>query len=200
MSAAHALRQLLTTATLTLALLPAAASAWVLDIDSGPRRLFLQVGMDSATVNTVSLTVPVNSVGNGTALRLNSNSTQASSPYDGYTVCQPSQHQVYVGASWRTPNNNFDNAQLRLEAPAALLGGLNGDTIPIGELSWTSTALGNSNADIPNVASIGAGLQTLRTVTRNTWIENCLTFFYANTAVRGAGTYTGTLRFSLVVP
>jgi hypothetical protein len=205
MSAAHASRQLLTSAALALALLPSLASAWVLDIDSGPRRLFLQVGVgtlnaNNTTVNTVSLTVPVNSVGNGVAQRLNSNSSQASSPYDGYALCVTSQQQVYVGASYRTPNNNVENAQLRLQAPAQLTGGTNGDAIPIGELSWTSTALGNATADIPNMPGIGAGLQTLRTVARNTWVENCLTFFYANTAIRGAGTYTGTLEFSLVVP
>lgn len=204
MSAATAPRRLLTTAVLALALLPAVASAWVLDIASGPRRLFLQVGVgtlnaNNSTVNTVSLTVPVNSVGNGTAQRLNSNSSQANSPYDNYALCVPSQQQVYVGASFRAPNNNTGAAQLRLLAPAVLGGGTNGDTIPINEISWTSTALGNASADIPNW-TISPGQQTLRSVSPNTWVENCLTFFYANTAVRGAGTYTGTLQFSLVLP
>lgn len=205
MSAAAAPRHLLTTAALVTSLLPAVACAWVLNIASGQSRLFLQVGVgtlnaNNGTVNTVSLTVPVSSVGNGTAQRLNSDSSQANSPYDNYPVCVTSAQQVYVGASFRSPNsNNTASALLQVQAPAQLSGGLNGDNIPINEISWTSTALGDASADIPNW-TLGAGLQGLRSVSPNTWVENCLTLFYANTTLRGAGTYSGTLQFSLVVP
>jgi len=197
--------QLLRAATwLALGLCPVASQAWSVSIGSGPRRLYLQVGAgtlnsNNSTVNQVSLTVPVASVGNGTELRMNSNSAQAVSPQSGNTACDTSQQQVYVAASYRVPNNNQTAAQLRVQAPAQLTGGLNGDTIPIGQIRWTSTWVGGGGADIP-AGTFSAGTQTLRSVGLNTWMENCLTFFYANTATPGAGTYTGTVLFSLVVP
>lgn len=95
------------------------AHAWVLTINAGPKALFLQVGngsysgtyqgggtpQNNATVNTVSVTVPANEVGRGTAQPMTSNSTQANSFYDNFAVCNPPQ-QVYVGGWVRTPNGN----------------------------------------------------------------------------------------------
>jgi hypothetical protein len=40
----------------------------------------------------------------------------------------------------------------------------------------------------------------LRTIAANTWVENCHTFSYANTLVVAAGTYTGQVTYTLVLP
>lgn len=163
--------------------------------------MFLQVGNGSlnnnvATVNLVSLTIPANQVGNAQALQMSSNSTQANSPKDDYLVCVPPA-QVYLGGYYRRPNNNT-SATLQVTSPASLNDGT-GDSLPFTEISWSSTALDNPAADIP-AGSFNGGQQTLYTLSANYWVENCLTFFYANSAVRGAGTYTGRVTYTLTTP
>jgi len=175
----------------------------VLNIDSGSRRLYLQVGngtlnSNSGPVNMVSLSVTVAQLGNGTALRMDSNSSQSNSPLDNYAVCNTSTEQVYVGGSLRSPNNGGDSARLEVTSPSNLVNAA-GDTIPINAISWTSTANGNANADIP-AGTFSGGRQFLRTILANTYVENCLTFFYSNTALRGAGVYTGQVLYTLVTP
>lgn len=186
------------------------ARAWVLTINPGARGAFLQVGvgsysgfhnsggtpLDNATVNTVSVTVPAAQVGRGVAQGMTSNSTQAISFYDGFTVCTPPT-QVYVGGWVRRPGSGSGSGVLSVTSPASLTSGA--QTIPFTQISWTSTALGNPAADIP-AGTFTGGTQALRTIAANTWVENCLTFSYANTAVVAAGTYTGQVVYTLVVP
>lgn len=189
-----------------------AASAWVLTINSGPKAIFLQVGngsysgfyntggtpLNNATINTVSVTVPANAVGSGTAQQMTSNSTQSVSFYDNFAVCNPPS-QVYVGGWVRTPGSSGGSGVLSVTSPAALTSGTTPATIPFTQISWTSTANGNSTPDIPAGAFTG-GTQVLRTMPANRWIENCHTFFYANTAVVSAATYTGQVTYTLVLP
>jgi hypothetical protein len=184
------------------------ARAWVLTITAGPKALFLQVGngsysgtyqsggtpLNNATINTVSVTVPANQVGSGTAQTMTSDSTQATSFYDAFAVCNPPA-QVYVGGWVRAPSAG--SGTLSVTSPATLTSGTT--TIPFTQISWTSTANGNATADIP-AGTFNGGTLALRTIAANTWVENCLTFSYANAAVVAAGTYTGQVTYRLVLP
>ena len=181
----------------------APAAAGVFTIERGPRELFLMVGVGSAaannaTINTVSVTVPLGSVGSGAAQTMTSDSTQSSSPHNNYAVCNPPA-QVYIGGSYRAPNASVGagSALLQVTTPADLTSGAN--TIPFSEISWTSTANGDATADIPAGTFIG-GTQVLTNIQRNRFVENCFTYVYANTVVAPAGTFTGRAVFTLTVP
>lgn len=181
----------------------APAFGWVLTLAAGPKQLFLMVGVGTAganntTINTVSVAVPAGSVGNGVSLAMTSNSTQSASPYDGYIVCNPP-GQVYVGGSYRQPNatTGAASASLQVATPASLTSG--GNSIPFSQIRWTSTANGNATADIP-AGTFNGGTQFLANIARNTFVENCFSFIYANSAVVPAGTFTGRAVFTLAVP
>lgn len=184
----------------------ASAQAWTLALNAASRRVFLQVGngtfnANNALVNQVSVNVPANQVGTGTAQPMTSNSTQANSPRDNFTVCVPPA-QVYVGGSYQRRNagNGPATARLQVSSPASLVSAA-GDTIPFTEISWTITSLGADNN--PNVIPAGAftgGVQTLATFTANTYNENCHIFSYANSAPRAAGTYDGRVTYTLTAP
>ena len=196
-----------------LSLLQAArADAWVLTISSGPKAAFLQVGLGSysgtyqsggtplnnAFVNTVSLQNPLtpNAIGTGTAQAMTSDSAQAASFYDGYLVCNPPT-QVYVGG-WVRTTTGTGSGVLSVISPASLTTAT-GDAIPFSQISWTSTANGNAAADIP-AGTFNGSTVVLRTISAGTWVENCFTFSYANTAVVPGGTYSGTVNYTLVLP
>lgn len=188
---------------LAAALCAAPAGAWILTLNPGPKQLFLQVGLGTAaanntTINTVSVTVPAASVGNGTAQTMTSDSTQSISFFDNYVVCNPP-GQVYIGGSYRQPNatTGAASATLQVTTPANLTSGT--ATIPFSQISWTSTANGNTTAHIP-AGTFNGGTLFLANFARNTFVENCFTYRYANTAVVPAGTYTGRAVFTLVVP
>jgi hypothetical protein len=185
------------------------AAGWVLTINAGPKAAFLQVGIGSysgvyvsggtplnnAQVNVVSVTVPANAVGGGIAQAMTSNSTQSTSFYDNFLVCNPPS-QVYIGGWVRTPTGTGTGV-LSVASPANLTSGAN--TIPFSQISWTSTANGNTTPDIP-AGAFNGGTLALRNIAAGTWVENCHTFSYANTAVVAAGTYTGRVTYTLVLP
>ena len=196
-----------TTATLTLAaaalLVSTSAAAWVLTLTAGPKQLFLMVGVgtpgaNNTTINVVSVSVPAASIGNGTALAMTSDSTQSASPYDGYAVCNPP-GDMYVGASYRQPSATTGpaSATLQVTTPASLTSGI--DTIPFTQIRWTSSANGNTTADLP-AGTFNGGTLFLANVGRNTFVENCYAYSYANSVVAPAGTYTGRAVFTLVSP
>ncbi len=191
-----------------LGVVPLAADAWIITGlgTNNPARVFMMVGngagamwQNNATINTVSVSVPAAQVGTG-PLTMTSNSTQSTSPYDGFTVCTPPT-QVYVGAAYqRRTNTQPANARLQVTAPANLTN-LNGDNIPIGEISWTVSALGGD----PNPTAIPAGTfatgtQFLTNVAQGSLRENCHTFSFANTAIRPEGTYTAQVTYTLSAP
>lgn len=185
------------------ALAAAPASAWVLTLTPGTKQLFLMVGVgtaaaNNATINTVSVSVPAASIGNGAAQAMTSDSTQSASPFDNYAVCNPPA-QVYVGGSYRQPNatTGAASATLQVTTPASLASGA--DSIPFSQISWTSTANGNAAADIP-AGSFNGGTVVLANFARNTFVENCFTYSYANAALVPAGTFTGRAVFTLAVP
>ena len=185
------------------------AGAWVLTITAGPKAVFLQVGIGSysgtyqsggtplnnAQINVVSVNVPASAVGTGTAQSMTSNSTQAASFYDNFVVCNPPA-QVYIGGWVRTPAGTGTGV-LSVTSPATLTSGTT--TIPFSQISWTSTANGNTTPDIP-AGTFNGGTLMLRNIAAGNWVENCHTFSYANTAVVAAGTYTGRVTYTLALP
>jgi hypothetical protein len=126
------------------------------------------------------------------------NSTQIISPYDNYTLCNPAAGQVYIGGFYRLPTTNTTSAVLQVTTPASLTSGVN--TIAFNQISWISTALGNAGADIPAGTFISGGTLFLRNFAANSYVENCHTFSYANTAPVAAGTYNGRATYTLTAP
>ncbi len=185
----------------------AAAQAWSLALAAAPRRVFLHVGNgtydnNNGTINLVQVTVPTAQLGNGTALAMTSNSTQATSLYgDNYATCPTPASQVMVGASYRRSNagNGPARATLSVTSPASLTTA-GGDVIPISEVSWTVSAPGSNVPNVIPAGTFNGGTQTLATVPANRYIENCHTFIYANSAVRAAGTYNGRVTYTLSSP
>lgn len=177
------------------------ASAWVLTVTPGPKTIYLQVGNGSknaanTAINLVSVSVPAAQVGNGVGQAMTSDSTASISFFDNFAVCNPPQ-QVYVGGYLQAPNNAAAAAVLQVTTPASLTSGA--DSLPFTSIAWTSTANGNAAADIPAGAFTG-GTQLLRNIAPNTWVENCLTFTYANASVVPAGVYNGRATYTLSAP
>jgi hypothetical protein len=175
------------------------ANAWVLNVTPGPRTIGLTVGNNvvGATPNIVSVTVPAAVLGTGTAQAMTSDSTQANSPFDNFTVCVPP-NQVYVGGYLRELTTGANSATLSVTTPATLSNGT--ETIPFTQISWTSTSIGNGGAaDIP-AGTFNGGSIVLRNIASNRWVENCHTFSYANTNLVADGTYTGRATYTLVAP
>ena len=175
----------------------------MLTLTPGPKQLFLMVGVgtpaaSNSTINSVSVSVPAGSVGNGTAQAMTSDSTQSASPYDNYAVCNPP-GQVYIGGSYRQPNatTGAATATLQVSTPGSLTSA--SDSIPFSQISWASSANGNATADIP-AGTFNGGTLLLANIPRNTFVENCFSYTYANAAVVPAGTYTGRATFTLAVP
>lgn len=182
------------------------AQAWSLSIASAPRRVFLHVGNgvaegNSSTINLVQVTVPGAQVGNGVAQAMTTNSTQSRSLYgDNFTTCPTPASQIMVGASYRRNNNSSPaSATLRVTSPANLVNAT-GDTIPFSQIGWTVSAAGSPVPGVIPAGSFNGATQTLTTIAANTYIENCHTFSYANSAVRAAGTYTGQVTYTLTSP
>ena len=186
------------------------AAAWILTVTPGPKTIYLQVGTGSytggnynvggtpannATINKVSVTVAAPAVGTGAAQAMTSDSGTSTSFYDGYAVCNPPA-QVYVGGWARLPTGG-GTAVLTVSSPANLTSGTN--TIPFSEISWTSTANGNTAPDVA-AGTFNGGSITLANIAAGSWVEDCHTFTYANTALRAAGTYTGRATYSLSLP
>lgn len=183
------------------------AQAWSLTIASATRRVFLHVGNGTAdrnngTVNRVSADLTAAELLSGAPQAMASSSTQSTSLYgDGYRTCPTPSAQVMIGASYRRSNNNNGpaSALLRVTSPASLTTTA-GDTIPFSEISWTVSAAGSGVPNVIPAGTFNGGTQTLTTIPANTYIENCHTFRYANSAIRAAGTYDGRVTYTLSSP
>lgn len=185
--------------------LPSALS-WSLTMSQASRRVYLHVGNgvqagDSGTVNLVSVTVPGNQLGNGVAQAMTSNSTQSNSLQgDNYLTCPNPSTQLLIGASYQRNNNGSPaSATLRVSSPASLVNA-SGDTIPISEISWTVSAPGSGQPNIIPAGTYNGSSQFLATIPANTYIENCHSFSFANTAVRAAGTYNARVTYTISSP
>lgn len=149
-------------------------------------------------VNRVSVTVPAAVLGNGTNLAMTSNAVQSQSFYDNYAFCNVPA-QVYVGGFNRGPLFTGSNGILTVTAPASLTNAA-GNTIPFSQITWTSSGNGDTGTQPFPAGGFTGGTQTLGSFPVNTWRESCHTFSYGNDAVVAAGTYTGTVTYTLTVP
>ena len=194
-------------------LIHGSASGFTVNINPGSRVVYLVVGNGSftgtlqgggtpasnATVNTVSVTVPANVIGSGAVQAMQTNSTQATSFWDGFTFCSPATQQVYIGGFFRMPGA-AGNATLTVATPAGGLVNADGNTIPFTQIRWASSGIGDTGAQVIPAGTFTGGTQTLATFAVNTWNESCHTFSYLNASVVAAGTYRGTATYTLSAP
>lgn len=186
-------------------LLPHTASAWSLQINGASTRVFLHVGTGTAdannnTVDRVTANLSVAQLLSGAPQAMtNSGGQSRSLSGDNFATCPTPSSQVLIGASYRRNGNSQQQARLSVTAPANLVSAA-GDTIPISEISWTVSAPGSPVPGIIPAGTFVAGQQQLATVPPNTFIENCHSFRYANSAIRAAGTYDGTVTYTLSAP
>jgi hypothetical protein len=191
----------------------AAAQAFTVNISAGnPRAIYLQVGVGAfsgtynsggtpqanPTVNTVSVTVPSAALGTGAAQTMASNTGATSSFYDNFVFCNAG--QLYVGGFYRF-NSNAGGAGATVTAnSAAPLTNAAGDTIPFTQITWVSSGNGDTGAQPFGSGTFTGGVQTIGTINRNQWAESCMTFSFLNTSVRPAGTFSGTVTYTLTAP
>jgi hypothetical protein len=180
---------------------------------ASPQTIYLQVGVGSATgdyiyggqmernttINTVSVSVPAAVLGNGTAQTMTTDSTAAVSYWDGYTFCSVP-GQLYIGGFFRTTGANTSPAQVTATVPAALTDAA-GDALPFSRISWTSSGNGDSGTEIfPGGTFVNGGTQTVGTMSSNTWNESCWSFSLANSSMAAAGSYSGTVLYTMTAP
>lgn len=186
--------------------------AYVVTINTGTRAVYLRVGdgirvgnnyanggtmATGGAVSLVQVSVPAAVVGNGTAQQMTGNG-RLTSDYDDFAFCNAG--QVYIGGFFRLTNNPNQNAILQVNAPANLTT-VGGATIPISQISWTMSGNGDTAPHPIADGTFTGGTQTLATnFLRNTWRETCQTFFYANSAIRAAGTYNARVVYTLSSP
>ena len=204
-------------ALLTTSLLPAGALAFQVPIDPGDRSVYLRVGdgnfdrnifgqirpwtsggrpRSGGAVSRARAVVAATDVGNGIPQAMVGNG-RTTSDYDGFQFCNAG--EIYVGGYFRRPGNNSTSATLSILADPGLTGpGTN--TIPISEISWTSSGNGDVGAQPIPGGTLVPGLTPITTFPQNLWTESCLSFRYANSQVVAGGTYTTTITFTLVTP
>lgn len=185
--------------------------AYTVTIGTGTKAAYLRVGDGSitggnysaggtpaanTTVNLVSVTVPANVVGN-TVDQAMTGTGRLTSDYDGFAFCNAG--QVYISAFFRLPTTANQSATLRATSPTSLTS-TGGNTIPISQISWTSSGNGDPGAQPIPAGTFTGGTQTLATLLRNTWNESCHSFAYGNDALVAAGTYNARVTYTLATP
>jgi hypothetical protein len=152
------------------------AQAQQISITGPPPQLQLAVGALGTTVDTVTFTVPPNSVGSGTSV------------VGSQTVL------IQVAARRSGSSGGPTTVLLIANSSRPLTSGAN--TIPMTEISWTS-----ANGIIPPGTFNGTATQQLFSFfapNGTTRQEDTHTFFYANTSIHPAGTYTTTVTYTAV--
>jgi hypothetical protein len=183
------------------------AQAWTLNVNAAPRRVFLHVGNGTAegnngTINRVEVSLSGADLIGGLPQAMATNSTQSRSLWgDGFTTCPNPSSQIMVGASYRrsNANNGPASATLSVRSPPSLTSA-GGDSIPFSEISWSVAAPGSPTPNVIPSGSFNGAQQTLATIPAGTYIENCHSFTYANSAARAAGTYDGRVTYTLTSP
>jgi hypothetical protein len=154
----------------------------------------------NTTINKVSVSVPPNAVGNGTAQAMTTDSTQSVSFFDGVAFCN-APTQLFVGGFYRSPGNSGAGTTATLTATVPVsLTDTAGDTLPFTQISWTSSGNGDTGAQPFPAGSFTGASQVVGSIANNQWAQSCWTFSYANTVVPAAGTYTGRVLYTLSLP
>ena len=206
---------------LVLAVLSGAAGAFTATLTPvAPKTIYLQIGNGTftggnytpvnglgqpdgspgknTTINTVSVSVPAASVGNGTAQAMTTNSTAANSFWDGFAFCNlPA--QLYIGGFYRTTGNGNGTISVIATVPTSLTDSA-GDTLPFSQISWNSNGIGDTGSQPFPAGSFTGTSQSVGNIAQNQWAESCWSFSYKNTVVPAAGTYTGQVLYTLTAP
>lgn len=191
---------------------PGLAAAFTVNIDSGSRAIYLRVGDGgfssdpyrnggeplpgtTGARNLVEGTVDATALGNGTPQALTGTS-RVTSDWDRFAFCNSG--QTYVGGFFRG-NRNAGTATLTADVTAPLSNG--SESIPFSKISWIASGNsdGNNAQPIPS-NSFGDTSKVLASFPVNTWRESCHSFRYANDAVVAAGSYQGTITYTLAAP
>ena len=137
-----------------------------------PPSIFIRVGGGGGRVSEVDFDIPSANVGDGT-------------PITGSRRIR-----IRVRARAFPPNSRIVNMVADSSNPLA-----NGpSTTPFTSISWIS-----SDADIPS-GTFNGGTQLLMTFFNSRRIRSRHTFSYSNTQILEAGTYTGTVTYTLSMP
>ena len=187
------------------------AAAYTVTIATGTKAAYLRIGdgtigggfynaggtpAANTTVNLVSVTVPAASVGNATVQNM-TGTGRLTSDLDGFAFCNAG--QVYVGAFFRLPTAAVQNATLRVTTPATLTSA-GGDTIPITQISWTSSRQRRRRRTaVPGRHVYRRHPDAGHTATQHLG-ESCHSFRYANAAIVAAGTYNARATYTLATP
>ena len=189
------------------------AIAYVVNIGTGTRAVYLRVGdgiragatnyagggamATGGAISLAQVTVAATAVGNSVEQAMTGNG-RLTSDYDDFTFCAAG--QIYIGGFFRLPNNANQNATLRVNAPANLVNA-SGDTIPISQIRWSSSGIGDVPPHPIADGTFTSGSQVLATnFQRNTWRETCHSFVYRNQAIVPAGTYNARVVYTLTTP
>lgn len=201
---------------LASALFPASVGAYTFEINGGSRAVYLRVGsggptggnyprdgrpINDSTVNTVTVTVPAAAVGLGADYDMTGNGNTRSQ-LDGFAFCD--QGEIYIGAFFRHPSNGNggggpnNTATVIATYPPNLTSGA--DTIPMSQVSWTSSGNGDTGAQPFASGSFTGSGQTVASLVRNLWSESCYQFRYGNDLLVNAGSYTNTVTYTITAP
>jgi hypothetical protein len=200
---------------LASAFFPASVDAYTVGINAGTRMVYLRVGTGGmtggngsyngggtpanlATINNVSVTVAANAVGNGVDQVMDGDGNTVSQ-WDNFQFCDAG--EIYIGAFFRRPNGGGgnNNATVTATYPPNLTNA-SGDTIPMSQISWTSSGNGDTGGQpFPAGSFTGSG-QTIATFGRNEFNESCHRFSYGNDQLVGAGTYTNQVTYTITAP
>jgi hypothetical protein len=187
------------------------AQAYTVTIGTGTKAAYLRVGdgtitggnygaggvpAANTTVNLVSVNVAAAVVGN-TVDQAMTGTGRLTSDLDGFVFCNAG--QVYVGGFFRLPNTANQSATVSITSPANLTTG-GGQVIPISQISWTSSGIGDTGAQPFPAGTFTGGTQPLATLLRNTWNESCHSFVYGNDAIVAAGTYNARVTYTMATP
>ena len=137
-----------------------------------PPVVFIAIGRFGGTVSEVNFTIPSANVGDGTPI----------------TGTPP----IWVLVAARAAPPNSRTVELVADSSNPLTNGLS--TTPFTTISWTS-----SDADIPS-GTFNGGIQLLMSFLNSRIIFSNHTFSYSNTEILEAGTYRGTVTYTLSMP
>lgn len=150
------------------------AAAIVVNIENdAPAEIFIQVGKRKS-ISRVRFRVDADDVGSG-------------NPVNGNRSIDI---QLFIRAPAANPLTGF----LTVDSSTPLNNG-SGATIPVSEISWTS-----SSGDIPSDSFAGTSSQQLASFTRSVEVSDRHTFSYKNRNIYDAGTYNGQVTYTWFAP
>jgi len=150
------------------------AAATVFNIGNGsPAEISIRVG-SSSSISRVRFSVADDDVGSG-------------NPVDG-------SRRITIRLFIRAPAANPLTGFLTVDSSTPLSNG-SGTTIPVSEISWTS-----SSGEIPSDTFAGTSSQQLASFTRSVRVTDRHTFSYKNRNIYDAGTYNGQVTYTWFAP